>query len=320
MTDFFDDNFCDDIKHIVATVPHFDLGFNKEGYGYCNPDLYKDLENPVDIYYSFKPYNAALMHQGLIDSKGQEIIFTADEVSKMSAKDLVKLNNNLKAKHQYEAMNKDLVKGIKEFFLDIEAIANVKFTESKNLSKDSINIVISGIDKSSSLIPASNIAFAGHPVDEFSGSLIYIRDVNDKVSPQEVLKDTKHEILHGLCEDHPSFSNVKKEQQYRSLVEDETTSSLVRDCLQGDAMTKAAPKCARKVDFSMSDMSKMVPFLRCNADLIDKSCIHTPTMLSPIDVKHLQYVFGESKKEEDPTDFRKRFVYKYQTFTLNFGL
>ena len=319
MTNFFDDNLFYDIQHVVTNVPHFELVFNKEGYGYCNPDLYKNLESPVDIFYSFEPYNAMLMHQDLIDSIGKEITLTAEEVSEKSVKDLANLNNKLKAKYKYEIMNENLVKGIRDFFLDIEAVANIKFTESKELSKDSINIVISGIDSSSSLIPVTNVAFTGHPIDDFSGSLIYIRDVNDKISPQEVLKDAKHEILHGLCEDHPRF-NSKEEIKYRSLVEDETTSSLVRGCLLGDVMTKAAQKCAVKIDFSMSDLSKIIPLTRCASSIVDKKCIHTPTILTPIDVKHLQYVFGESKKEEDPTDFRKRFLYKYQTFTLNLGL
>ena len=202
-------------------------------------------------------------------------------------------------------------KKIKDFFLDIEAVANIKFTESKILSEDKLNIVITGIDKSSKLLSDQFIAHTYHPAKQFSGALIYVRDPNDEITPQEVAKDIIHEILHGLCQAHPKLPTIKEEKQYRSLVEDKTTSTLWQGCLSEEKQTKPILKCAKKVGFDLEHTTQFIPLMRCVTSIIDKNCIHQPTMLTPIDVKHLQYTFGKSIKVEDPANFRARFVNSY---------
>ncbi len=99
----------DDINEMVSNVPHFALSFNQAGYEYCNPALYKNLESPLEAFYSFEFYNAAIMYPGSPALQNAADLLTT-KIESLNTGEAAIVNQELKETYEFEHLNANLKK------------------------------------------------------------------------------------------------------------------------------------------------------------------------------------------------------------------
>ncbi len=290
------------IEAIIRATPYFSKVDTKNISKYCSMQAYQNLDQPVEVYYSFSEANVVKLYES-------------------SDSDKLKDGKALRSQYKLETPNSEIESQIENFLLDIESVANLEFIRTDKLVANKINIAITGAIKGSKLIPKNYLGYTTYSKSEYLGAAIVVRYINDKKYVAEVLSDIKHQILLSLCEGHPNFKTKKKELKYRSLVEDQTSSELHKECINSKEAENLTLQCLEKHPITREDIiafesKKAITFLRCQAEQIDKSCIHLPTSLTPVDVKHLQTMFGLSTKENDSTNFRAKFIKNMQQKNL----
>jgi hypothetical protein len=318
---------------VSDSVPSF--SFNSEHMDYCNPQLYLNTEEPTEVFYTFDTLHATEMWYYSLTNEQQELRHLEDEerynvlFQRYSNSDAVlSIKNDIVRKDAFAQsynlndINNDIYKHTKDFFKEIESVANLVFidiTDSERLQPNHLNIAFAsfknadfedtaGTVLSAMILPSKNITFPG--------VVVTVKELNSMHYKSYILKILKHEILHGLCEAHPSFDNYQEEQKYRSLVEDISSSFFLhKSCYEKNGRIYYT-KCASKheVNTRYSNYKNDESFNRCFEASVDKKCLHLPNNLTPIDVKHLQDAFGVSKKEIDDSGFRKKFEEKYPEY------
>lgn len=287
------------IEAIIRATPYFSKVDTKNNNKYCSTKAYQNLDQPVKVYYSFSEANVVKLYESSNSNKFND-------------------GKALKFQYKLETPSLEIEIQVENFFLEIESVANLEFIRTDNLVANKINFAITGAVKGSKLIPQNYLSYTTYSKSEYLGAAIVVRYINDKKYIAEVLSDIKHQILLSLCEGNPKFNNKENELKYRSLVEDQTLSELHKECINSKDAEKHILECINKhpitrEDLLASESKKAMTFLRCQAEQINKTCINLPTSLTPVDVKHLQTMFGLSTKEQDPTNFRSQFIKKYAT-------
>lgn len=325
---------------ISDSVPQFSIYDSaiEEHWGFCNPQLYLEKEQPTPIFYTFDAASAAEMEYYTLSNEQKELRHPEDEefynlaIEKgfndgymLHIKDDIVQKDVVRNSMCFNALNDDLHQYIRKFFDQIESITNLQFIDAREygLQTNQLNMAFAELkgngpinfhenDLSAITLPSHNITFPG--------AVILATDINSSNYKVQIIKNLKHQILVGLCENHPSFDNSKDELQYRSMVEDSSTSfSLWKSCMD-ELGSIYYLKCAIKFGYHPAHINEndknFQSFNRCLESNVDKKCIHTPNNLTPMDVKHLQTTFGISKKETDPSGFREKFKEKYPEYIV----
>lgn len=317
---------------ISDSVPYFSLYDKEENpVAYCNPQNYLGYDNPIEIFYQFDPKNAGeIDYYNAPEEARNKRTLVAEEyynsiadpqllqyISDTIGDDIVKKTAFFISRLLMKPVNDVFYQQIEKFLDEIESVANVKFTYSEALQPNRINLAFADIEGDQLLLDSEDVStIAVKSKDKiFLGAVLYVRDTHSDYKKQ-TLKDIKFTILQALCEDRPHFNNLKDEVNYRSLVEDFSTSFAIHKACRAmnpEIITNCASKHGVNLNEPLS--GNHMSFERCLNYNLDKKCLHIPDKLSLIDVQLLQKTFGPSRAKVS-SKFLDKFKEQYGDYII----